>query len=66
MIGGGSAKIEAIDAALANPKDMADCLNKILKHEIDNSKEIDKIVNLAHEEKIGPPSTLDNGSLKNK
>ncbi len=48
---GGSAKIEAIDAAPANPKDIGDCLKKILKHEIDNSKEIDKIVNLAHEEK---------------
>ncbi|MEB8328907.1 ferritin [Flavobacteriaceae bacterium KMM 6897] len=48
---GGNAKIEAIDAAPANPKDIGDCLKKILKHEIDNSKEIDKIVNLAHEEK---------------
>ncbi|TLP70603.1 ferritin [Maribacter sp. ACAM166] len=48
---GGSAKIEAIDAAPANPKDIGDCLAKILKHEINNSKEIDKIVNLAHEEK---------------
>lgn len=48
---GGSAKIEAIEAAPAHPKDIGDCLHKILKHEIDNSKEIDKIVNLAHEEK---------------
>lgn len=48
---GGSAKIEAIDAAPANPKDIGDCLKKILQHEIDNSTEIDKIVNLAHEEK---------------
>lgn len=48
---GGSAKIEAIDAAPENPKDLADCLKKILKHEVDNSKEIDKIVNLAQEEK---------------
>lgn len=48
---GGSAKIEAIDAAPANPKSISDCFKKILKHEIDNSKEIDKIVNLAHEEK---------------
>lgn len=48
---GGDTQIEAIDAAPANPKDVEACLNAILKHEIDNSKEIDKIVNLAHEEK---------------
>jgi len=48
---GGEAKIEAIAAAPKNPKNIGDCLKKILKHEIDNSKEIDKIVNLAHEEK---------------
>lgn len=48
---GGSAKIEAIDGAPTNPKDFGDCLMKILKHEIDNSKEMDKIVNLAHEDK---------------
>jgi ferritin len=48
---GGETKIEAIDAAPANPKDLGDCFQRILKHEIDNSKEIDKIVNLAHEEK---------------
>ncbi len=44
-------KIEAIKAAPANPKDIGDCFKNILKHEIENSKEIDKIVNLAHEEK---------------
>ena len=48
---GGSAVIEAIDAAPENPTNIGDCLDKILQHEIDNSKEIDKIVNLAHEEK---------------
>jgi len=48
---GGNAKIEAIDAAPPNPKDLGDCLKNILKHEINNSKEIDKIVNLAQEEK---------------
>jgi ferritin len=48
---GGSAKIEAIKAAPANPKNVDDCLQKILKHEIENSDEIDKIVNLAHKEK---------------
>lgn len=48
---GGNAKIEAIQAAPVNPKDIGDCLNAVLQHEIENSKEIDKIVNLAHEEK---------------
>lgn len=48
---GGSAKIEAIQAAPVHPKDIGECLNSVLKHEIENSKEIDKIVNLAHEEK---------------
>ncbi len=48
---GGSAKIEAIAAAPVHPSDIGQCLNAILRHEIQNSKEIDKIVNLAHEEK---------------
>lgn len=48
---GGSAKIEAIAAPPAAPANIGDCLKKILKHEVDNSKEIDNIVNLAHEEK---------------
>ncbi len=48
---GGETKIEAIKAPPANPENVGDCLKKILKHEMDNSKEIDKIVDLAHEEK---------------
>lgn len=48
---GGNTTIEAIDAATVNPKNIGECLHAILKHEIENSKEIDKIVNLAHEEK---------------
>ncbi|TYB76597.1 ferritin [Bizionia gelidisalsuginis] len=48
---GGTAKIEAIKEAPANPKDIGDCLKKLLQHEIDNSKAINDIVNLAHEEK---------------
>jgi len=48
---GGSARVEAIEAAPVNPENIGDCLRKILQHEIDNSAEIDKIVNLAHEEK---------------
>ncbi|MBJ2174356.1 ferritin [Aureibaculum sp. A20] len=48
---GGSINVDSIKAAPKSPKDIGDCLQKILKHEIDNSNEIDKIVNLAHEEK---------------
>ena len=48
---GGKTKEEAIKAPPADPKDLGDCLQEILKNEIDNSEKIDKIVNLAHEEK---------------
>lgn len=48
---GGKVTIEAIAAAPVNPANIGDCLNNILQHEIQNSREIDKIVNLAHEEK---------------
>lgn len=48
---GGEAKIEIVKAPTEIPKDLGDCFNKILHHEMDNSDEIDKIVNLAHEEK---------------
>ncbi len=48
---GGHARIAAIDAPSSDPKDMGDCLRKALGHEIDNSKKIDEIVHLAHEEK---------------
>jgi ferritin len=48
---GGEAKIQAIDAPPANPMNVKECLEKALQHEIDNSKAIDKIVNLALEER---------------
>lgn len=48
---GGKAKVEAIKAPPADPKNIEDCLQKALKHEIENSKAIDEIVNLAHKEK---------------
>ncbi|WP_031428819.1 ferritin [Flavimarina sp. Hel_I_48] len=48
---GGETKIEAIGAPPENPSDIKDCLEKILQHEVDNSAEIDKLVNQAHEEK---------------
>lgn len=48
---GGNVIVEAIAAAPANPTSIGECLNNILQHEIQNSREIDKIVNLAHEEK---------------
>ena len=48
---GGKCQIQAIDAPSGDPKDMNDCLQQTLQHEIDNSLCIDAIVNLAHEEK---------------
>ncbi len=48
---GGKCRIQAIDAPPDDPKDMDDCLQRTLQHEIDNSASIDAIVNLAHEEK---------------
>lgn len=48
---GGKAKVQAIKAPPADPKNVADCLQKTLKHEIDNSAAIDELVNLAHKEK---------------
>ena len=48
---GGKVKVTAVDAAPVHPKDIGECLKNILNHEIQNSKEIDKIVRLAHEEK---------------
>ena len=48
---GGKSRIESIDAPPVDPKDLHDCLQKTLQHEIDNSKSIDAIVNQALEEK---------------
>lgn len=48
---GGKCQIQAIDAPSGDPKDMNDCLQRTLQHEIDNSLCIDAIVNLAHAEK---------------
>jgi len=48
---GGKCKIQAIDAPPDDPKDINDCLQRTLQHEIDNSASIDVIVNLAHEDK---------------
>lgn len=48
---GGKAKIVAIDMPGSEPNDLRDCLQRIVQHEIDNSKSIDVIVNVALEEK---------------
>lgn len=48
---GGRAVIDPIAAPGPDPSDIQDCLQKTLQHEIDNSKSIDTIVNLALEEK---------------
>lgn len=48
---GGKVKVDAIKAAPADPKDLGDCLKKLLQHEVDNSKMIDGLADLAHKEK---------------
>ncbi|MGI9526532.1 MAG: ferritin [Weeksellaceae bacterium] len=48
---GGESRFPSIPAAPANPENLKDCLDKALQHEINNSKAIDEIVNLALEEK---------------
>ena len=48
---GGHARIQAIDAPPADPSDIANCLERTLQHEVDNSAQIDKIIGLAHDEK---------------
>ena len=48
---GGKVKVDAIKAAPADPKDLGDCLKKLLQHELDNSKMIDGLADLAHKER---------------
>lgn len=48
---GGRVKITALDAPPADPKNLQDCLEKIFKHEVDNTEAIYKITNLSMEEK---------------
>lgn len=48
---GGKAKVEPIKGPPTDPKNIGACLQSILKNEIENSEKIDRIVNLAHEEK---------------
>lgn len=48
---GGKVKVEAIKAAPADPKDLGDCLKKLLQHEVDNSRMIDGLADLAQKEK---------------
>jgi ferritin len=48
---GGKVKVEAIAAAPADPKDLGDCLQKLLGHEVDNSTLIDGLADLAQGEK---------------
>ena len=48
---GGKVKVDAIKAAPADPKDLGDCLKKLLQHEVDNSKMIDGLADLAHKER---------------
>lgn len=48
---GGKVKVDAIMAAPADPEDLGDCLRKLLGHEVENSKMIDMLTDLAHTEK---------------
>ena len=48
---GGEAKVEAIPAPPANPKNLTDCFNKVFQHEVDNTTSIYELVDLALEEK---------------
>ncbi|MGB6046448.1 MAG: ferritin [Flavobacteriales bacterium] len=48
---GGKVKVDAIQAAPADPKDLGDCLKKLLQHEVENSKLIDNLADLAHKER---------------
>lgn len=50
----GKVKIAQIPKPLKDPKNLKECLNKLLEAEIDNSKSIYKIVDLALEEKDWP------------
>ncbi|MCG2461014.1 ferritin [Flavobacteriaceae bacterium F89] len=48
---GGKAKISALSAPPKDPKNVQECFEKILKHEVDNTTAIYGIVSLAQEEK---------------
>ncbi|MDZ4852741.1 MAG: ferritin [Pirellulaceae bacterium] len=48
---GGKTRIEAIATPPADPKNINECLQRTLQHEVDNSVSIDGIVSLALEEK---------------
>ncbi len=48
---GGKAKITALDAPPKDPKNLLECFEKIFQHEVDNTKAIYEIVNLAQKEK---------------
>ncbi|HLR38447.1 MAG TPA: ferritin [Chitinophagaceae bacterium] len=48
---GGKAKISALAAPPKDPKNLKECLEKLFKHEVDNTSAIYEIVNLAQKEK---------------
>lgn len=48
---GGKTKITELAAPPNDPKNMQDCFEKLFMHEVDNTKAIYEIVNLAQEEK---------------
>ncbi len=48
---GGRVTVAAIDAAPENPRDLGDCLQRLLRHEEENSKLINRLADLAHKER---------------
>ena len=48
---GGKAKITALNAPPADPKNLKECFERLFKHEVENTTSIYGIVNLAQEEK---------------
>jgi ferritin len=46
---GGKAKIEAIQAPPADPRNVNECFHKVFEHEVDNTEAIYKLVNLSME-----------------
>ncbi len=51
---GGEAKIEAIPAPTDKPKDVTDCIDTVWKHEVQNSKAIYALTDMALAEKDWP------------
>lgn len=47
---GGKAVIQSIESPGKDPETVGECIERVLNHEIDNTKAINKLVSLSHEE----------------